>query len=111
MIFKTEHFGKWKCKEGPASKSRKHSKLAEIAKYISVQFYYNCFCTWEGKRVKGEKNSIQLYGSCKFFILFLMCFSKCIIFLAWFYPLGITELMEMQLSKVFKAFYLKTNEF
>lgn len=68
MMFWNEHFGKWKCEEGPLSKSRKHSKLAEIAKYISAQFYYNCFCHLGGKRSQRRKISIQLYGSCEFFI-------------------------------------------
>lgn len=90
------------------------SKLAEIAKYISGQFYYNCFCYWEGKRVKGEKivfNFMKVVSS--LFILFIICFSKCIVFLSSLLVLstGHHRAMEMQLSKVFKAFYLKTNEF
>lgn len=44
------------------------SKLAERAKYISGQFYYNCFCHLGGEKSQRRKISVQLYGSCEFFI-------------------------------------------
>lgn len=47
------------------------SKLAEIAEYISEQFYYNCFCHLGGKKSQRRKISIQLYESCEFFIYFI----------------------------------------